>query len=252
MPAKNTRYISEPDKKMLWTLSAGRCAKPGCRDGCVEPANDLDTATTLCDHAHIFAHSKNGARPNPDGFSQKSNSYENLVLLCSTHHRLVDGQENTYTVSTLLEWKEQHEAWVSERLRLEEFTHVELESIISWLTKDANLPTEDFMLRPPHDKMLYNDFSAQIKHHITQGLLYVSEIQGYIRNRSAYESHYAERLLKPLTELYEEYKEQGLESDYIFTELWDFACGKSLDFGKRNAGLAIIVYFFDRCELFEK
>jgi hypothetical protein len=42
--------------------------------------------------------------------------YENLILLCRRHHKVVDEQTGTYTVDLLRERKAAHEAWVQARL----------------------------------------------------------------------------------------------------------------------------------------
>ena len=41
------------------------------------------------------------------------------------------------------------------------------------------------------------------------------------------------------------------ESDELFNELWDFACGYSSDFGIKAAGLSVLTYFFQICDVFE-
>src|SRR5262245_18012463 len=96
---KASRNIPIPDKNLLWQNSAGRCAKPDCRIKCAIEATDTDDAITIGEMAHIFAHSKKGPRPNPDLYIQERNSYDNLILLCGYHHTLVDGQQNTFTVT---------------------------------------------------------------------------------------------------------------------------------------------------------
>jgi len=42
--------------------------------------------------------------------------YENLILLCKVHHKMVDDQPNTYTVDALKSLKKKHEKWVRETL----------------------------------------------------------------------------------------------------------------------------------------
>ena len=42
--------------------------------------------------------------------------YENLILLCKVHHKMVDDQPNTYTVGVLKNLKKKHEKWVRETL----------------------------------------------------------------------------------------------------------------------------------------
>lgn len=112
----NSRHIPEPDKNLLWQSSAGRCAFKECRTMLTLPGTEKDGPATIGEIAHIFAHSSNGPRPNPDGFTEKTNAYENLILLCRNHHREVDVQSNTYTVKDLLTWKTNHEKWVADRL----------------------------------------------------------------------------------------------------------------------------------------
>ena len=41
---------------------------------------------------------------------------ENLILLCGIHHKMVDDQSSTYTVESLRDIKNTHEAWVSSTL----------------------------------------------------------------------------------------------------------------------------------------
>ena len=46
--------------------------------------------------------------------------------------------------------------------------------------------------------------------------------------------------------------QDALDNDEIFDELWDFASGKQSDFSYKAAGLGILTYFFEKCEVFEK
>ena len=43
------------------------------------------------------------------------NAVENLIVLCPTHHSLVDCQPETYTADLLREWKQRHEATVANK-----------------------------------------------------------------------------------------------------------------------------------------
>ncbi len=60
--------------------------------------------------AHVIAKSPKGPRGKASG---GEDLYENLVLLCPTHHREVDkAPAGIYPASTLLEWKKQQEMQV--------------------------------------------------------------------------------------------------------------------------------------------
>ncbi len=103
----NGRYIKERDLKLLWGRAAGRCAYPGCN--CELTCFIENENCTIGEMAHIISHSPNAVMRN-DGIGG-DNSYENLILLCPTHHALIDKEEfkHKYTEEILKEWKRQHE-----------------------------------------------------------------------------------------------------------------------------------------------
>ncbi|MFD0084197.1 hypothetical protein [Priestia megaterium] len=45
-------------------------------------------------------------------------SYENLILLCRIHHKLIDDQYQTYDAELLHRLKSNHEKWISDNLRI--------------------------------------------------------------------------------------------------------------------------------------
>jgi hypothetical protein len=101
--------ISEKDIKKLWGLAAGICSFPGCGADCI-PFVDSNDPTLIGEMAHVIAKQPLGPRGQPSG---GSDDYTNLILLCPTHHRLVDkAPEGTYPKVTILKWKEDHEASV--------------------------------------------------------------------------------------------------------------------------------------------
>ncbi len=64
---------------------------------------------------HIVARSRGG--PRSEALSDKEvDDYKNLILLCPTHHKLIDDQSNEYTVDALRAIKQRHEEWVDETL----------------------------------------------------------------------------------------------------------------------------------------
>src|SRR6185437_3196933 len=102
--------ISDMDIKKLWGKSAGRCAYPGCNIDCV-PHLDGSNPTVVGEMAHIIARQEGGPRGQRGG---GANTYDNLILLCPTHHTMVDkAPEGTYPARLLLQWKHDHEASVA-------------------------------------------------------------------------------------------------------------------------------------------
>lgn len=102
--------MREKDIKILWGRSGNRCAI--CKleltaDGSLE---------TLGEMAHIVARSPNGPRGNINQSKSDRDSYENLILLCPTHHSEVDKNPDSWPIERLRSVKADHETWVSEQL----------------------------------------------------------------------------------------------------------------------------------------
>ncbi len=248
-----SRNITVAHRKLLWMRSAGRCAYPDCRRELAVDATDLDAAKVIGEEAHIFAHSIHGPRPNPDSISKTTNHYENLIMLCPTHHTIIDKQENTYPVDVLLGWKTDLERWVSSRLAIERFDSAELELIVSRLAgNDPIPPSIDFQLLDLEDKIRLNALSIEIQNLITMGMPRVVEVKGHINDLSKFDSTYPERLLSPLLTRYNNLRSVGQNGNIVFDDLRQFAGGNSTEFSIQAAALAVIVYFFHTCELFEK
>lgn len=109
----NTR-ISESVKCLLWARSAGRCEFDGCnqplwRDGLTQ------LEMNFADVAHIIGDSPDGPRGDIVLSFEYRNDANNLMLMCHTHHRMIDRITRTYSVEVLRQMKKAHEARI-ERL----------------------------------------------------------------------------------------------------------------------------------------
>lgn len=111
-----SRYIKANVLRALFAHSGNQCAYPGCGLPIFEDNNQL---TGEC--CHIEAYSKNGPRYNPALSDEKCNNYENLILMCSRHHKIIDGDSQTYSVDVLRSMKSTHEKkYSASNLRLSE------------------------------------------------------------------------------------------------------------------------------------
>lgn len=105
--------ISVPDVKRLWGKAAGKCSHPTCDVNCLPFLDDKDTVV-VGEMAHVIARSVDGPRGRS---SDSDDGYPNLILLCPTHHRLVDkAPEGKFAVATLLQWKAEHEGRIAKVL----------------------------------------------------------------------------------------------------------------------------------------
>lgn len=104
--------ISQPEMKILFMKSGGVCAFPGCRSELMESGNGNDGTAVIGEMAHIVGEKRQGPRGDFPLKDEDRNREANLVLLCPTHHKVVDTQLRTYTVAVMRKMKADHEAEV--------------------------------------------------------------------------------------------------------------------------------------------
>ena len=142
------RNYQDKDIKLLWGRAAALCAFPLCRRRLVLEQTTVDPVATIGEMAHIVAHAKGLRAPRVDPTlpDQLRDRYDNLILLCDTHHKIVDVQPNTYTVGELRGWKNELEQYVTNQLVIEitNVTLVELELVTKALMKSQVLAGETF------------------------------------------------------------------------------------------------------------
>lgn len=90
--------------KRLFAHSANRCPFPKCASALVFGESVVGE---IC---HIEADRPGGPRYNANQSPAERQSYENLILMCPAHHKVVDDDEETYTVERLKAMKAKHEA----------------------------------------------------------------------------------------------------------------------------------------------
>jgi hypothetical protein len=102
--------IPEWIKILLWTNAGGRCEY----DRCNKPLW-FDFLTKRKSNsayiAHIVADVPTGPRGDAVLSPQLSKDLSNLMLMCDTHHRMIDNRDNLsiFTVEALIEMKKKHE-----------------------------------------------------------------------------------------------------------------------------------------------
>lgn len=89
--------------KRLFAHSGNQCAFPTCTTPIVE------SETVLGEICHIAAASAQGPRYNPAQTDEQRNGFDNLILLCPTHHTVIDADLEAYTVNRLKNMKASHE-----------------------------------------------------------------------------------------------------------------------------------------------
>jgi hypothetical protein len=91
-----TRGAASPDahtQRRLFAASAGYCQNPTCANALfVDVANK---SIHIAEMAHVFAANNGGPRANPQLSEAERGAFENLVVLCSNCHTMVDKAPGT-------------------------------------------------------------------------------------------------------------------------------------------------------------
>lgn len=96
--------MSDADWKKLAVLSGNRCAFTDCLTPLVEPTTNV----LIGELAHVRALTSGGPRQDPTYPPARIDSVENLMLLCPTHHTLIDKAPLAFPVAALLAMKQAH------------------------------------------------------------------------------------------------------------------------------------------------
>jgi hypothetical protein len=92
--------------KRLFAVSGNQCAFPKCRVPLVDPPSGKVTGR-IC---HIKGRRPGSPRYDSQQTDTERHSFENLILMCPTHHDIIDADEESYTVERLQRIKATHEA----------------------------------------------------------------------------------------------------------------------------------------------
>ncbi len=107
--------VSTKTKNVIWGQFAGKCAI--CKENVIYENDDNDISL-FGEVAHIIGENDGSARFNARISIEHRNSSENLILLCSNHHTIIDKKENLveYSVEKLHQIKENYFFWIEAKL----------------------------------------------------------------------------------------------------------------------------------------
>lgn len=243
---------------LLWGNSGNICAFPDCPQLMTKEKTAQDSSIIVGEIAHIVAvGGKYPITPRPDKSfpKEKLNKYENLVLLCPTHHTIVDKQANSYTVHDLRQWKnfreEEHNRLIS--VGYQNLSFVELEQILKAIPlAEQGSTAPDFSLLEIAEKIKKNQLSVQAEKLLRLGYQSLSQVDNYIQGLAGIDTGYPERLKSGFVKVYNRIVEGGLRGDALLLSLKETITSNRTDTLLHAAALAVILYYFEKCEIFEK
>lgn len=99
---------SEPTRLRLAALSGNECAFPGCP----APIFDTEHGVMVGEVCHIKGKKPGSARYDPAQTDDERDAFENLMLMCSPHHDIIDkpATRDAFPVEMLVGYKRAHES----------------------------------------------------------------------------------------------------------------------------------------------
>ena len=235
---------------------------PGC--GVELTAETSGAPTNLGEAAHIAGENdgkgaaKKSARFDSAMTAAQRDHFDNLIYVCGNCHTKIDAipqGETDYPVALLQQYKKQHEGKTRQGMldAFAEVGFVELEEATRWVV--AVEPTKfsgDYSLLKVGDKIKKNNLSPDFQAVIAMGLGVAGEVARYVQIVSQTDPDFPERLKAGFLGEYWRLKSEGNKGSELFELMCKFAQQGFQKQAQRSAGLAVLIHFFETCEVFEK
>lgn len=242
--------LSPKITNIVWGQFNARCAM--CELVLARTLVDGESGT-IGKIAHIVGENEGSARYTDALTLEQRNSPDNLMLLCGTHHDTVDNYESEYTVEGLHEIKNKFINKLAAVFQEQVLgvTFADLEVTINYLVGNSDTQYEGTLeVITPYEKIQKNSLSSDIENLLKMGLIRQNQLEEYLNKNL--DSTFASRLRNLFVEEYNRLKGEDLSSDEIFYKILEFASGNNSEFPRQAAGLTIVSYYFNVCDIFEK
>lgn len=170
--------ISESELKILFARSGNLCAFPGCQTPVI--AQEGDELKPIAEMAHMIAYGDSGPRADPRLSLEERNKATNLILLCPTHHSIVDKFEYQYNVHVLRQMKQLHEQKVAQSLQQSILDSIEkkttTESLYASFLPVSFVPQFVFSAETPYRRDNIRDLFEYLKANESRDVLYAFEL----------------------------------------------------------------------------
>ncbi len=188
---------------------------------------------------------------------EERRDHDNLIYLCPNHHTQIDKKPvpPAFSTAKLRRIKQKHEAKVR-RGRDSAFAEVgfaELARAVKWVSWTS--PATDksgFTVIPPEQKIKKNDLSVRSRISIKMGLGAASDVRAFVESEARLNPSFPDRLRSGFLEEYHRLRREGAHGDRLFDLMCSFSQQGLINQADRSAALAILVYMFEACEVFEK
>lgn len=244
--------VSYPTKVLLAFRSGGVCAICG-KHLTYEATAGSDTY--VAEAAHIRGEKPTAPRYDSSMTDEERDAIENLLYLCTDDHTIIDKVAADWPVDRLDKLKADHERKVREAM-IEAFADVafpELASAVSWVSSQApSVGPGSFDVVPPDEKIKKNALSDSCRHVIAAGLVSRATVAAYVEAETQLDEAFPEKLKSGVLTEYYRLKHEGRKGDELFELMCSFAQRGMKSQVQKTAGIAVLIYLFEICDVFEK
>lgn len=255
---EDRRSYPLPHVRLLHGSVANKCSFPGCDNDCVERSGKTAKPLSTGQIGHIKGVKPGSARYDPNLTKKQRDSYDNWILICGNCHphldELDDDGNAVHSEATVRKWKSDKEEYITRRLakKMPDVTSKELLFIADFIAGVDVNDDLDFTVLDPTQKLAKNGLTETSSALLKSGLGKAEEVRKFIEHQEAMIPEFSSRLKSGFLEKYLLLWDEGLRGDALFRGLRLMACQYSEDQLKQAAGLAVLAYFFEACEVFQK
>lgn len=248
---------SDRTKQLLAYRSGNVCGWPDCNQELVGEDPSGGTPINHGKAAHIQGEKPGSARYNPEMPDAERNGVGNLMFTCQVHHDTIDNPDNIdlYPTELLQQWKIDHESKVRAGVEaaLANISFAELALATEWVRALPPPPSgDDLSVIPPAEKIARNELSSESAHVITGALANVGLVGRFVEDQAMDDPDFPERLKSGFLAEYHQLRQQGVRGDEVFELMCAFSQRGMGKQSQRSAGLTVLVYLFEKCDVFEK
>ena len=204
--------------------------------------------------AHIRGEKPKAARYDASMTDAERDHVDNLLYLCTEHHTIIDDAPADWPTSTLMDLKAKHERLVRDAMEgaFPDIAFPELQNAVAWVSNQPPAPNGSFDLTAPNEKIKKNALSNGSRHIVAAGLMSRETVANYVEAETQLDPEFPERLKAGFLEEYFKRRKEGHKGDELFELMCAFAQRGLRKQADRTAGVAVMVYLFEICDVFEK
>lgn len=111
---------------------------------------------------------------------------------------------------------------------------------------------ESYTVVPVITKMAKNELTGSAQSRLTSGVIQARMVGKFVENMVNVIPDFPEKLKAGFAIEYQNLRAAGLKGNALLDALHEFSCNHSPDYDLRAAGLAVLYYLFEKCEVFER